>query len=208
MTRDPNLTRTIDLLRRLRDGADPESGRPLPADHLCQRGDVVRALFRAVEALETGRDAPTGAVGRADDAAAPRVAAEPHASEAPSRPPRTRAPNAGRPWTDEDDRDLVEAFDGGADERELGAVFGRSRSSIRARLIRLGRGALLGDGPAPRYPVRVAGAAAATPDVGGEAGDGSSSIDTVEDLDAPGEVGARDDGVTVEVGAPAGAAAE
>lgn len=128
-------------LRRLRDGCDPGSGAPLPSDHLCQRADVVRTLFAAVVALE-GAD---GAPGPAVDAGDPPVA--------PARPVRPRPPNSGRPWTDADDRRLVEAFDGGAEERELAAEFGRSRTSVRARLIRLGRGALLEDGPAPRYPV-------------------------------------------------------
>ena len=127
----------VTLLRRMRDGRDPATDEPLPADHPFQRADVVRALFVAVEALEGPRGAGD-------------VAGEP----APPPPPRRpRPPNAGRPWTEEDDRRLVEAFDGGADERELAEAFGRSRISVRSRLIRLGRGALLGEGPAPRYPV-------------------------------------------------------
>lgn len=138
MDRDETLT----ILRRLRDGRDPECGDALPEDHVCQRVDVVRALFAAVEALEAR---PVAA------------AVEP----APQRSRRALPPNAGRAWNDDDDRRLAEAFDGGADERELAAMFGRSRSSVRARLIRLGRGALLGEGPTPRYPVLAPSAEAA-----------------------------------------------
>jgi hypothetical protein len=130
------------VLRALRDGCDPRTGASLDAGHLCQRPEVIRALFAAVEAIERGGGDDGGIDGGGDSP-------EP----APIRPARPRPPNSGQPWNDDDDRRLVEAFDGGADERELADAFGRSRSSIRARLIRLGRGALLGDGPAPRYPV-------------------------------------------------------
>src|SRR5689334_679863 len=131
-----NLT----VLRRLRDGRDPASGERLDVDHVCQRPEVIRALFAAVDAVDREVRA-----GRAESA--------PDDVPSPTRSRRPAAPKSGQPWSDDDDRQLVEAFDGGADERELCAALGRSRASIRARLIRHGRGALLGDGPGPRYPV-------------------------------------------------------
>lgn len=151
----------LTMLRRARDGRDPTNGGPLPPDHPFQQPDVVRALFVAVDALErVSGERQVGDAGSrgADDTGG----AEGDGDPAERRPRKPRPPNTGRPWSDEDDRRLVEAFDGGAEERELAEAFGRSRSSVRARLIRLGRGALLGDGPAPRYPVRAREEAPAT----------------------------------------------
>ncbi|MCE9638382.1 MAG: hypothetical protein K8T90_21995 [Planctomycetes bacterium] len=134
------------VLRRLRDGIDPRSGAEIAPDHLCQRADVVRALFAAVDALES-----VGATSERGDA--PTLGGPAVLRADTGRPSKPRPLRSGQPWSEADDGRLVEAFDGGADERELAALFGRSRTSIRARLVRLGRGALLGDGPAPRYPV-------------------------------------------------------
>jgi hypothetical protein len=143
---------TLRALRRLRDGRDPLTGDVLPPDHLCQRADVIRTLFAAVQTIEAARGggAPPAAAGAEAPAEEP---AEQTLQPLPERPRRPRPPNAGQPWSEDEDRRLVEAFDGGAAEREIAAAFGRSRTSIRARLMRLGRGALLDEGPAPRYPV-------------------------------------------------------
>jgi hypothetical protein len=162
MTRDE----TLRALRRLRDGRDPLTGDVLPPDHLCQRADVVRVLFAAVQTIEASRGGGAPTVSEAvpsEPAGAPSGG-----GEAPLRPVRARPPHAGQPWTEDEDRRLAEAFDGGAAEKELAAEFGRSRASIRARLMRLGRGALLDDGPPPRYPVagEVAAAAGAGTDSG------------------------------------------
>ena len=144
--RDPAGDEALHVLRRLRDGIDPRTGAEIGPDHLCQRADVVRALFAAVDALERARgDAPLSS--------RPVQPPDVTSPDTPPRPARPRPLRSGQPWTEDDDRRLVEDFDGGADERELAAAFGRSRTSIRARLVRLGRGALLGDGPSPRYPV-------------------------------------------------------
>ena len=138
-TRDrTTLTLALQTLRRLRDGLDPADGAPLPADHPFQRSDVVRALFAGVSALE--REA----------AACPEPGHGLRAAWASAH--RSAPPNQGRPWSAEDDRRLAEAFDGGASLPELAAAFGRSKNSIRSRLILLGRGDPDG-GPAPRWPV-------------------------------------------------------
>lgn len=61
-------------------------------------------------------------------------------SDAPANPVRTDLPeNSGKPWTPEMDRDLCQMFDRGASAKELCAYFRRSRGSIAARLVRLGK---------------------------------------------------------------------
>ncbi|MCG3133955.1 MAG: hypothetical protein HMLKMBBP_01224 [Planctomycetes bacterium] len=137
------------VLRALRDGVDPRDGADLPDDHICQRPDVLRALCGLVADLERGAGAPL-----AVDACGPED--ETTEVSMPRRAARPRAARSGLPWTDDEDRRLAEAFDGGATVGELAAALARSHTSIRARLIRLGRGALLGEGPVPRWPVRAA----------------------------------------------------
>ena len=145
---------TLEAIRCLRDGRDPVTGETLPSHHICQRADIVRALFAAVEAME--RDHPSFPCAGDDDLDPPDV---------PAPAFRSRPPNAGRPWSGEEDRRLIEAFEGGGTDRELAAAFGRSRNGIRARLVHLGRGALLGDGPGRRYPLPGADAGAAEPGI-------------------------------------------
>ncbi len=189
---------TITILAALRDGIDPRDGSPLPGDHLCQAGDVVRALFDAVAVLEAapgaadedrdedgdaarsaaatarrprrGRHGPVSAddetieVGVAIEEAQAGDAA-PDAAAGKSR--RSRPANAGQPWREEDDRRLVELFDGGASLTEIATEFARTRGSIRARLVLLGRGDLVGPGPALRYPIGAGGARSGSGGVGG-----------------------------------------
>jgi len=113
-----HLTRAVEILERLRDGEDPRTGRALPADSPYQQPDVVRALFTALAAL-------------------PAVDAPEEAADA--KPPRSRPARAGEPWRDDEDERLAAAFDEGRGVAELARVFGRSRSAIRLRLVKLGR---------------------------------------------------------------------
>lgn len=97
----------IQILERVRDGCDPETGEVLDADHPYQRAELVRALYTVLDALR-----------------------------APVRP---RARNSGRPWTEDDERVVVEGFDEGTPVGELAARIGRSAVAVRARLIKLGK---------------------------------------------------------------------
>lgn len=51
---------------------------------------------------------------------------------------REKFPNAGRPWSKEDSDDMVERFESGETEDDLGDRFGRKPSAIHARLVQLG----------------------------------------------------------------------
>ena len=175
-------TETIEILRSLRDGRDPRDGSALDTSHLCQSGDVVRALFEAVIVLETAAGSrPLKAAPRAIGAKGDPTRT-PHEDETVELPAvdlakatvaaRSRAPNAGQPWKVDDDARLVVEFEGGATVRQLATSFGRSVNSVRSRLLLLSLGDRLPPGPAPRFPVhRAAGAAtpeAPAADVSGE----------------------------------------
>lgn len=50
-----DIQRAKELLTALADGLDPLTGEVLPSDHVCNKGDIVRALHCVLEALPRGR---------------------------------------------------------------------------------------------------------------------------------------------------------
>ena len=110
---DQDKTRA--LLQALAAGIDPHSGESFPPDSPYQHPDVVRALYAALEALNT--------------------------SGANKRLPTQRPvpSNAGKPWTKEEDERLLTAFADGTSLEALAARHGRSRTGIEARLAKYGK---------------------------------------------------------------------
>lgn len=53
-----DMQRAKELLTILADGTDPLTGEVLPDDHVCNKGEIVRALNCAVEALSRKRKKP------------------------------------------------------------------------------------------------------------------------------------------------------
>lgn len=105
--------RALTIVTALASGINPLTGELFAADSPYQSPDVIRALYSAARALE--------AAGRRR-----------------TRPSATSS-NAGKPWTDEEDRELLAAFDSGRPLAELAQAHGRTRGGIQARLIRHGR---------------------------------------------------------------------
>ena len=110
----------IKQLRGWVDGVDPVTGETLPADHPAHRADVLRVLYGALELLDTP--------------APPRGSGAAHVEQ---RAPFPR--NAGRPWSADDDRALADAFEAGASVGAIAKTFERTRGSITARLVKLGK---------------------------------------------------------------------
>jgi hypothetical protein len=108
-----NREQASDIIRQLADGLDPGTGEPFPADSPYENPQVVRALFVARQALD--RSVVSGAKGR------------------------PRAEHAGRPWSEDEDRELADAHDAGTSVEELAAQLKRSTGAIRARLVKLGK---------------------------------------------------------------------
>lgn len=111
---------TLRILNALANGVHPATGEKFAADGPYQHPDTVRALFEAMRAVEGGSAAP---------APAPeRKAAPPMPQSGP-----------GSRWSAEEEQRLVTAFDAGRTVDELARAHGRSRASIEARLVRLGK---------------------------------------------------------------------
>lgn len=54
-------------------------------------------------------------------------------------PKRKKAENAGKPWTEADEKALCVMFDAGSSRKDLCKHFKRSSNSISARLVKLGK---------------------------------------------------------------------
>ena len=98
------------IVRSLANGVDPESGEVFAADSAYQRPQVVRALYEAAAAIERF---------------------ERRKSQMP--------PKTGEPWSEEEDRKLLSAFDSGRALQELAAAHERTMGAVRARLLKYGR---------------------------------------------------------------------
>jgi hypothetical protein len=109
-----DATQAHQIISALADGCDPMTGEKVESSVL-QHGDVIRALHMAVRALETSAR-----------------------SEVRSGRARTPA-NAGKPWTEQEDRALLEKFDAGQTVAQLAQAHDRTPAGILARLLRHGR---------------------------------------------------------------------
>ncbi len=121
--------RALEILRTLADGVDFTTGEQLPAANLYQHPDTVRALYCAIQALESARPPRQSTVPRTEGAQL----------------------NAGRPWTEEEEARLAAAFDGGVGIDTLAQEHKRSRWAIEARLARLGK---IPEPANARFPIR------------------------------------------------------
>lgn len=104
--------KALDIVAALANGVNPMTGEALAADSIYQAGDVIRALYVAMQALQARR----------------------------SR--RLRAPvpgNAGKPWSTAEEQQLLEQFEAGASLAEMAHLHQRTVAGIQARLERHGR---------------------------------------------------------------------
>lgn len=105
------LSRATEILSILADGIDPVTGELLPEDSVCNEPEVIRAFYCILQNLE---------------------------SASKKKRENARPENSGKPWLPEDDAELREMYAGGCERDRICAHFGRSESSIAARLVRLG----------------------------------------------------------------------
>ncbi len=114
------------IVAALANGANPHTGEVFAQDSPYQSPDVIRALFAAQRALESRLN--TGQRGTN--------------SSRPSEPrgnTHVGKSNAGKPWSDEEDRQLLAAFDADKSLADIAQTHGRTAAGIRARLEKHGR---------------------------------------------------------------------
>ena len=122
------------ILTALAEGVHPLSGEVFPADCPYHSAEIVRALFGAIRILESVKTAPE-----------PRKFAE--------RPREGALANVGKPWSVEQDRQLLVEFDAGKTLKECATLHQRTLAGIEARLEKLGRLKAEDRTSARRYPL-------------------------------------------------------
>ena len=107
------LGKAISIIKALSDGVDPYTGEQYPSDSPYQMPDTVRALALAITALEKQQISTN------------------RQQNLPS--------SAGKPWNDEEDNRLLDAYDAGTPTNEISELHGRTVGAIKSRLVKHGR---------------------------------------------------------------------
>jgi hypothetical protein len=107
------IEEALAVIRKLADGIHPETGATLPADNLYQHPQAVRAMHRAMGALEF-------------------QAEREHARKFLPR-------NAGKPWSHQEDAEIRDEIRRGISFERIAQIHNRTNGSIIARLVRLGK---------------------------------------------------------------------
>lgn len=104
------------ILKPLAEGIDPYTGEVFQGG-VFQNADTVRALYKAVTMLEQEKFRDRNKTERQANLPA----------------------NAGKPWTDEEEKQLGAAYDAGESIPALCKTYARTKGSITARLFKLGK---------------------------------------------------------------------
>jgi hypothetical protein len=106
-------SKAIAILKLLADGIHPVTGELLDKNHVTNEPDVIRALNTAVEALAS--------------------------EQKKIKRQRDLPERVGKPWSEQEDKALIKAFDNGSSLNALVIKHQRTRGAIRTRLVRLGK---------------------------------------------------------------------
>ena len=99
------------IIEALASGIDPTTGELLPEDHVCNNVEVVRALYSLMQAVDVSK----------------------------SKNNKDKPENAGKPWTERDDKMLCEMFEKNVAIKDMSEYFKRTKGSIASRLVKLGK---------------------------------------------------------------------
>ncbi len=104
------LVQAKEILSALANGVNPMTGEILPDSDSCNQPSVVRALYTALSALEN-KVTPLKA---------------------------RKYENSGKPWTPEENDQVVAEYQSGMSGAEIAKLHKRSTTAIAARLVHLG----------------------------------------------------------------------
>ena len=107
------LEKTVEILKLLADGIDPKTREVLPKQSPYHQVETVRALHTALETLE-------------------KISKK-------TNKLRMLPDNAGKPWENDEDEQLVKEFDSGENIREIARIHKRTTGAILSRLEKLGK---------------------------------------------------------------------
>lgn len=99
--------KVIDILSALAEGIDPYTGEMFPDNSPYNNADTVRALFLAIETIKGTKT---------------------------KKPKSEDLENSGKPWPEQEDEDLKNAFLDGEDVKSLATKHKRTKGAIQSRL--------------------------------------------------------------------------
>ena len=103
-----DINRAKEIVSALAEGIDPTTGEVMPENSVYNKGDVVRALYAVLK----------------------------HLDEKPTK--MGQHENAGKPWTNIEDKHLKDEFESGTKISEIAKEHGRTYLAIESRLDHLG----------------------------------------------------------------------
>ena len=103
----------LEIIRALADGIDPYTGEVFPTDSPYQNAQTVRALFTAIDAIET--------------------------TAKKKERKKTLPERAGKPWDNEELELLIKRFDDGFPINEMARAHKRTILAIESRLMKMGK---------------------------------------------------------------------
>ena len=108
-----DISKATEIIKLLADGKHPLTKARLDENHVINEPDVIRALNKIIEALS--------------------------AKEKKSKKQRDLPERVGKPWSENEDKALIKAFENGISINDLVIKHQRTRGAIRSRLVRLGK---------------------------------------------------------------------
>lgn len=108
-----NAKEAMNIVSLLADGTNPQTGEIFSEDSPYQHPENVRALYLAVKGLER---------------------LEKYEARTKNLPK-----NAGAPWAEDEEDQLLKAFENGSSIKELAALHERTTGAIHSRLVSLGK---------------------------------------------------------------------
>ena len=103
-----DIIRSKEIISALAEGVDPTTGEIMPEDSVCNKGEIVRALYTVLNCLDEKKSK------------------------------KNLPANTGKPWTKEDEGLLVQLYQSGVAKKDICKTLQRTTTGIAARLVRLG----------------------------------------------------------------------
>ena len=107
-----DIVRAKEIIHTLADGVDPTTGEVFPADHVCNRADIICALCIAEQALQMDINRP---------------------EDGPWHK------KYGKVWSLQETDTLIILFDKHYTVAQIAKQISRSEAAVRAKLVRLGK---------------------------------------------------------------------
>ena len=103
------IDRAKELLTILADGINPITGELLPDEDSCNQVEIVRALHSVIMELDNKNKSQT----------------------------KKYRENSGKPWTKEEEKQLIDEYHEGLKVKDMANIHGRSNGAITSRLAKL-----------------------------------------------------------------------